>query len=233
MRGALSEARAGVQRLRTAAAPVSLTFARAGASLAIRNRGGLIFYPRAKANSFLGAVSLSLRSLPLCSLPSPPKSSARDLSGSPRPRPLLRGDFLGGEERCRRGTTAQAGWRGWGWGRRQGELFTRKSRGCVFEQPRPRPGCIVLARAPGACGGRSEVRWPGRRRVALCSGCAPRPPAGPPARALRSRAGLLSPCPRAPTSLSPAASGLHDRSLQSELVTQAWRQGRAARKSNR
>lgn len=95
VRGALSEARAGVQRLRTAAAPVSLTFARAGASLAIRNRGGLIFYPRAKANSFLGAVSLSLRSLPLCSLPSPsqvlgPRPLGVRTSPPPPPRGFLR-----------------------------------------------------------------------------------------------------------------------------------------------
>jgi hypothetical protein len=100
---------------------------------------------------------------------------------------------------------------------------------CLLESPgvmcssRPglgRLGCIVLARAPGARG---------RPRPGAVARKAPRsfvlwlrPVATPgAARAHRSCAGLCSVCPRAPTSLSAAASGLQDRSLRSDLVTRA------------
>lgn len=157
-------------------------------------RVGLIFYPRAKASSFLGAVSLPLPILPLCSSPLPPVLGLRPLGVPTSPPPPPPRFFRRGGRVPVRGS-GKTWRRGWGWGRRHRELFTRKSQGYVFEPPRPRPGCIVLARAPGARGGPSEVRWPGRRRAALCSSCAPPAPPGPLARAPPLRGDFSHPVP--------------------------------------
>lgn len=55
--------------------------------------------PGAKANSFLGAVSLPLPMSPLCPSPLPPPlSSAPDLPGSPPRRSLLRRALLAAKE---------------------------------------------------------------------------------------------------------------------------------------
>ena len=151
---------------------------------------GFFSTPGAKANSSLGAVSLPLPISPLCPSPLPlaPVLGPRPPGVPTSPLPPPPGSFSSGGGGVGEGQRRKPGRRGWGWGRGHGELFTRKSRGSVFEPPGPRPGCIVLARALGASGGRSEVRQPGGRRAALCWVCAPRPPPGR-LRARRSRAG--------------------------------------------
>lgn len=154
--------------------------------------------------------SCSLFSLPPS--PRPPTSRGRHLP-APSCSPISRD---GGEGGCPRKPAAEAPRRGWGWGRGVRDLFTRKSRGRALLLPRPRPACIVSARAPCARGGPGPGAVAGRLGSALCSG---RP------RAQRSRAELLG-GPRSPTSLS----GLGDRSLQSNG---AGRRGTVAWKSNR
>lgn len=177
--------------------------------------------PASESEFLCVAALLPTPHLAPCS-PFPPKPSATDLSGSPPPCPLLLrvsleggGGGAGGEVVCESPRLKPRG-KGWGWGRGVRDLFTRKSQGRAPQLPRPRPGCIVLARAPCARGGPGPGAVAGRLRAALCSGRS---------RAQRSSA-ELSAGPRARTLLS----GLGDRCLPSE---RAGRRGTAAWKSNR
>lgn len=171
---------------------------------------------------------------PLLISPPPPPSPKPPTSRGPHLQlPSPPGFLRKGEGGVREGHQRKPGGGDGGGGQGLGELFTRKSRGYVFEPPRPRPGCIVLARAPGSRGGPNEVRWPGRRRAALCLGCAPLSPPGPPARAQLPRGAFShrvpAPQPRCP--LPPPVS------LRSQPAERAGDPGRAAgvragRKSN-
>lgn len=169
---------------------------------------------------------ISLRSCPSSHSPSRPLFS---LPPSPRPRTsrgphlpapssagFLRKVVAAGGGGCPRKPAAKPRGKGWGWGPGVRDLFTRKSQGRAPQLPRPRPGCIVLARALCARGGPGPGAVAGRLGAALCSG---RP------RAQRSSA-ELSASPRARTLLS----GLGDCCLPSE---RAGRRGTAAWKSNR
>lgn len=176
--------------------------------------------PPTRESEFLYvAVLLPTPHLAPCS-PFPPALGHRPL-GVPTSLPPPPPGFLGrwwrqGEGGCPRKPAAKPRGTGWGWGPGVRDLFTRKSQGRAPQLPRPRPGCIVLARAPCARGGPGPGAVAGRLGAALCSG---RP------RAQRSSA-ELSASPRARTLLS----GLGDRCLPSERV---GRRGTAAWKSNR
>lgn len=216
----------GARRLRTAAAPVPLTVARVGAFRAIRNPRRAFFNPWSESEFFFRSCLLPtphLAPLPF-SLPPAPVLGPRPPGVSTAPLPPPPGSF-----------SSEGGGVGEGQRRKPGGGDGGGDEGtasCLLESPgvlcSSRPGlgpgalCWPEPWAPAAAGARCR----GREGAAqLCAGSALRGrPRAACARAALAR-GRFSPSPRAPTWISPAASGLRDRSLQSGPATRAGRRG--------
>lgn len=185
---------------------------------------GFFSTPGAKANSSLGAVSLPLPISPLCPSPLPlaPVLGPRPPGVPTSPLPPPPGSFSSGG-----GGVGEGQRRKPGGGDGGGDEGTAS---CLLESPgvlcSSRPGlgpgalCWPEPWAPAAAG----ARCGGREGAAqLCAGSALRGrPRAACARAALAR-GRFSPSPSAPTWISPAASSLRYRSLQSGPATGAGR----------